>query len=85
MNLVIAKSSSEEVFRRERVFMTKLNVILVQIVKQEWPVSRPKSAPPVMPISTLNARRARLVAACKLQGPHPNDGLSPPKLWHLTT
>lgn len=40
VNLVIHKSSSEEVFRRERVFMTKLNVILVQIVKQEWPVSQ---------------------------------------------
>lgn len=38
VNLVIRKASSEEVFRRERVFMTKLNVILVQIVKQEWPV-----------------------------------------------
>lgn len=38
VNLVIQKSSNEEVFRRERVFMTKLNVILVQIVKQEWPV-----------------------------------------------
>jgi exportin-1 len=46
VNLVIHKSSSEEIFRRERVFMTKLNVILVQIVKQEWPVSK-SPAPPL--------------------------------------
>ena len=33
VNLVIMKSSSEETFTAERVFMTKLNVILVQARK----------------------------------------------------
>lgn len=34
---VITLSETDESLRRERVFVSKLNLILVQIVKQEWP------------------------------------------------
>eukprot|EP00898_Chlorokybus_atmophyticus_P003100 jgi/Chlat1/3791/Chrsp259S00289 len=36
-NLIIKLSSDEATFRRERVFINKLNVILVQVLKHEWP------------------------------------------------
>ncbi|KAA8533484.1 hypothetical protein F0562_031082 [Nyssa sinensis] len=36
---VIVKLSSDEIsFRRERLYVNKLNIILVQILKHEWPV-----------------------------------------------
>ena len=41
VNLVIARSSNEESYRSQKLFMSKLNVILVQIVKQEWPHNWP--------------------------------------------
>lgn len=34
---VIKLSQTDESLRRERVFISKLNLILVQVVKQEWP------------------------------------------------
>ncbi len=37
MNKVIKLSSTDESMARERIFVSKLNLILVQIVKQEWP------------------------------------------------
>ncbi|KAI0563913.1 exportin 1 [Gracilaria domingensis] len=37
VNKVIRLSETDESLRRERVFVSKLNLILVQIVKQEWP------------------------------------------------
>ncbi|KAK9840628.1 hypothetical protein WJX81_005548 [Elliptochloris bilobata] len=36
-NLIIKLSSDEVAFRRERVFLNKLNIILVQVLKQDWP------------------------------------------------
>ena len=42
VNLVIARSSNEETYRAQKLFMSKLNVILVQIVKQEWPHNWPR-------------------------------------------
>ena len=41
VNLVIARSSAEETYRTEKLFTNKLNVILVQVVKQEWPHNWP--------------------------------------------
>mmetsp|Transcript_47984 Transcript_47984/g.71095 ORF Transcript_47984/g.71095 Transcript_47984/m.71095 type:complete len:1091 (-) Transcript_47984:476-3748(-) len=38
---VISMSSDEEVMRREKVFISKLNLTLVQILKQEWPHNWP--------------------------------------------
>ncbi|KAL6757535.1 exportin [Haematococcus lacustris] len=37
-NLIIRYSSDEATFRREATFVNKLNVILVQILKHDWPV-----------------------------------------------
>ena len=34
VNLVIQRSSNEELFRSDKTFMNKLNMVLVQIVKQ---------------------------------------------------
>ncbi|KAK9807779.1 hypothetical protein WJX72_008954 [[Myrmecia] bisecta] len=36
-NLIIKMSSDEASFRREKVFINKLNIILVQVLKQDWP------------------------------------------------
>mmetsp|Transcript_13459 Transcript_13459/g.38211 ORF Transcript_13459/g.38211 Transcript_13459/m.38211 type:complete len:1071 (+) Transcript_13459:123-3335(+) len=36
-NLIIKLSTDERVFRAEKVFINKLNLILVQILKHEWP------------------------------------------------
>jgi len=41
VNLVIQRSTTEEEYRGNKLFMSKLNVILVQIVKQEWPHNWP--------------------------------------------
>lgn len=38
VNKVIKLSSTDETLARERIFVSKLNLILVQIVKQEWPL-----------------------------------------------
>lgn len=42
---IIAMSSSEEVLRKEKVFLQKLNLTLVQILKQEWPHNWPSFIP----------------------------------------
>lgn len=39
VNKLIKLSETEASLQRERVFVSKLNLILVQIVKQEWPVN----------------------------------------------
>ena len=44
VNLVIARSSQEDTYREQRLFTNKLNVILVQIVKQEWLHNWPSSS-----------------------------------------
>ena len=36
-NLIIKLSSDDQTFRRQKVFLNKLNVILVQVLKQDWP------------------------------------------------
>ena len=36
-NLVISLSTDEETFRKERSYVGKLNVVLVQLAKQDWP------------------------------------------------
>ena len=56
VNLVIAKSSDEESYRSQKLFMSKLNVILVQIVKQDWPHNWPRCAP-MRTFACLSARR----------------------------
>lgn len=36
-NLIIKLSSEEQTFRKQKVFLNKLNIILVQVLKQDWP------------------------------------------------
>jgi exportin-1 len=42
VNLVIKLSSTDEELARQRVFVSKLNLILVSVVKQDWPQRWPK-------------------------------------------
>ena len=54
VNLVIARSSDEAKYRAERLFNNKLNVILVQIVKQEWPHNWPSFISDIVNASKTN-------------------------------
>lgn len=58
VNLVIARSSAEETYRggggQDRLFTSKLNVILVQIVKQEWPHNWPSFISDIVNASKTN-------------------------------
>lgn len=44
-NLVISLSGDEQMFRRERAYVTKINNVLVQIVKHDWPHRWPSFIP----------------------------------------
>ena len=54
VNLVIARSSVEATYRSQRLFTNKLNVILVQIVKQEWPHNWPSFIADIVNASKTN-------------------------------
>ncbi|KAF2759610.1 hypothetical protein EJ05DRAFT_303808 [Pseudovirgaria hyperparasitica] len=41
VNFIITASTSEESLRRQRTFVNKLNLVLVSILKQEWPHNWP--------------------------------------------
>ena len=41
VNFIIQQSSSEESLRKERALLNKLNLVLVSILKQEWPTNWP--------------------------------------------
>lgn len=41
MNFIIENSGSEEKLRTERAFLNKLNLVLISILKQEWPHNWP--------------------------------------------
>lgn len=41
MGLIIKKSSNENILHSEKIFINKLNLILVQILKHEWPKNWP--------------------------------------------
>ena len=41
MNCIIQSSSSEETLRSQKTFLNKLNLVLVSILKQEWPHNWP--------------------------------------------
>eukprot|EP01018_Ginkgo_biloba_P022932 Gb_02789 [translate_table: standard] len=44
-DLIVQLSSNEVSFRRERLYVNKLNVILVQVLKHEWPAKWPRFIP----------------------------------------
>lgn len=44
-NLVISLSGDEQLFRKERAYVTKINNVLVQIVKHDWPHRWPSFIP----------------------------------------
>lgn len=44
-NVIVQMSGDDTTFRRERVYVNKLNVILVQVLKHEWPAKWPRFLP----------------------------------------
>ncbi|EJU05532.1 crm1 protein [Dacryopinax primogenitus] len=52
--VIIATSESEEKLRRERLYLHKLNLLLVQILKQDWPKDWPDFLPMIVQSSRQN-------------------------------
>lgn len=53
-NLIIKISTDEGAFRRERTFLNKLNLVLVDILKQDWPHKWPSFIPDIVGASKTN-------------------------------
>jgi exportin-1 len=53
-NLIIKLSTEEAAFRRERTFLNKLNLVLVDILKQDWPHKWPTFIPDIVGASKTN-------------------------------
>lgn len=51
---VIRISSSEDLVKKEKVYLHKLNVVLVQILKQDWPTNWPSFIPEIVASSRTN-------------------------------
>ncbi|KAJ2845074.1 Karyopherin transporter, partial [Coemansia brasiliensis] len=54
LNLIVELASSEESLRRNKLFLNKLNLILVQILKQDWPQKWPDFIPDIVATSRTN-------------------------------
>ncbi|EEC06733.1 Exportin, putative [Ixodes scapularis] len=54
VGLIIKTSSDPEVLERERVYLNKLNMILVQILKREWPKNWPSFISDIVGASKTN-------------------------------
>ncbi|KAJ2160132.1 Karyopherin transporter [Coemansia sp. RSA 552] len=54
LRLIIEQASTEESLRKNRVFLSKLNLILVQILKQDWPQKWPDFIPDIVSSSRTN-------------------------------
>jgi exportin-1 len=54
VSLIIKKSQDETHFHKERTYVNKLNLILVQILKQEWPQNWPTFIPELIGASKTN-------------------------------
>ncbi len=52
--IIIKVSSDEESMAREKTFINKLNITLVQILKQEWPTNWPTFIPEIVSSSKTN-------------------------------
>jgi exportin-1 len=53
-NLIIKISTDEAGFRREKTFLNKLNLVLVDILKQDWPHKWPTFIPDIVGASKTN-------------------------------
>jgi len=53
-NLIIKIATSEASFRKERTFLNKLNLVLVDILKQDWPHKWPSFIPDIVGASKTN-------------------------------
>ncbi len=53
-NLIIKISTDEGAFRHERTFLNKLDLVLVDILKQDWPVKWPSFIPDIVGASKTN-------------------------------
>lgn len=63
VNLVIQRSSTEEEYRGNKLFMSKLNVILVQIVKQaRLPACAQQSCKLLTRRASLSSRRGSVIS-----------------------
>ncbi|KAI9469274.1 CRM1 C terminal-domain-containing protein [Coemansia mojavensis] len=54
LNLIVELASSEESLSRNKLFLNKLNLILVQILKQDWPQKWPDFIPDIVATSRTN-------------------------------
>ncbi|XP_064490113.1 exportin-1-like [Ornithodoros turicata] len=54
VGLIIKTSSDPEILERERVYLNKLNMILVQILKREWPKNWPSFISDIVGASKTN-------------------------------
>lgn len=53
-NLIIQIATDEATFRKERTFLNKLNLVLVDILKQDWPHKWPSFIPDIVGASKTN-------------------------------
>ncbi|BGP43997.1 Karyopherin transporter [Rhodotorula kratochvilovae] len=54
VQVIVKTSSDDQTLRREKSFVNKLNLILVQILKQEWPHNWPTFIPEIVTSSQAN-------------------------------
>lgn len=54
VEVIIGATSDEATLRREKTYINKLNMILVQILKQEWPHNWPSFIPEIISASNNN-------------------------------
>ncbi|GJN94744.1 hypothetical protein Rhopal_007836-T1 [Rhodotorula paludigena] len=54
VQVIVKTSSDEQTLKREKSFVNKLNLILVQILKQEWPHNWPTFIPEIVTSSQAN-------------------------------
>ncbi|KAI9023764.1 nuclear export factor CRM1 [Phycomyces nitens] len=54
VNVIVKVSADENTMARERTYLNKLNMVLVQVLKQEWPRNWPSFIPEIVESSKTN-------------------------------
>ncbi|RIB27651.1 CRM1 C terminal-domain-containing protein [Gigaspora rosea] len=54
VNIIVSTSDNEQSLRKEKTYLNKLNLILVQILKQEWPHNWPQFIPEIVSTGRSN-------------------------------